>query len=106
MKTAQVLSLFFTIISIISFGQLPTPKNGVVESEPSDYVLRNAKIIVGPNNIIKKGSMVVQDGKIKAIGRQVKFPKGSVLIEMEGKTIVPSFIESYSSIGLPKPEAK
>lgn len=106
MKTAQVLSLFFTIISIISFGQLPTPKNGVVESEPSAYVLRNAKIIVGPNNIIKKGSMVVQDGKIKAIGRQVKFPKGSVLIEMEGKTIVPSFIESYSSIGLPKPEAK
>jgi imidazolonepropionase-like amidohydrolase len=106
MKKAQILSLFFAIISTISFGQIPVPNNGVEKSEASAYVLRNAKIIVGPDNIIKKGSLVVQDGKVKAVGKLVRFPDGAIIIDMEGRTIVPSFIESYSSIGLPKPEAK
>ncbi|HLV41625.1 MAG TPA: amidohydrolase family protein [Brumimicrobium sp.] len=102
MKTVQILSFLVIIISTISFGQLPVPYNGVKKSEASAYVLYNAKIIVGPDNIIKKGSLVIQNGKIKSVGKQVRHPKGAVLIDMEGKTIVPSFIESYSSIGLPK----
>src|SRR5690554_896416 len=106
MNKALILSFIFAIISTISFGQLPVPNNGVKTSEASAYVLRNAKIIVGPNNIIKKGSLVVQDGKVKAVGKLVKFPDGAIVIDMEGRTIVPSFIESYSSIGLPKAEAK
>lgn len=106
MKTVLFLTFLFSLISTLTLGQIPTPNNGVKKSEASAYVLRNAKIIVGPDQIIKKGSLVVQEGKIKAVGRQVRFPNGAIIIDMEGRTIVPSFIESYSSIGLPKAESK
>ncbi|PKR81463.1 amidohydrolase [Brumimicrobium salinarum] len=106
MKTTFSLSILFTLLTTFLFGQLPTPNNGVEESKASAYVLRNAKIIVGPEQIIKKGSVVVANGKIKAVGKMVRFPKGAVVIDMKGKTIVPSFIESYSNIGVPTPKSK
>jgi len=103
-----IYSILFTVLfcSSFSFGQIPVPKNGVEESEASIYVLRNAKIIVSPEKIINKGSLVFENGKITAVGRLVRLPDGAIIIDMEGKTIVPSFIESYSSIGLPEVEGQ
>src|SRR5690554_7587288 len=69
MKTVLFLTFLFSLISTLTLGQIPTPNNGVKKSEASAYVLRNAKIIVGPDQIIKKGSLVVQEGKFKAVGR-------------------------------------
>jgi len=103
-----IYSILFTVLfcSSFSFGQIPVPKNGVEESEASIYVLRNAKIIVSPEKIINKGSLVFENGKITAVGRLVRLSDGAIIIDMEGKTIVPSFIESYSSIGLPEVEGQ
>lgn len=106
MKTIHFLSFMALFFSSISFGQIPVPNNGAKESKASTYVLRNAKIIVSPEKIIKKGSLVIENGKIISVGKMVRHPDGAIIIDMEGKTIVPSFIESYSSIGLPKAEGQ
>ncbi len=106
MKITYLLSILVLIFSSITFGQIPVPNNGMKKSEPSTYVLRNAKIIVSPDKVIKKGSLVIENGKIISVGKMVRFPDGAIILDMEGKTIVPSFIESYSSIGLPKAEGK
>lgn len=87
-------------------AQLPVPTNGVEDSEPSSYVLKNANIIVDAENTINKGSIVITDGRIEAVGKLVKHPDGSVVIDMKGKTIVPAFIETHSSIGLENPKRK
>ncbi|PWH82938.1 amidohydrolase family protein [Brumimicrobium oceani] len=104
MKTIYFLSFLLLFTVTFSFGQIPVPNNGMKKSEPSTYVLRNAKIIVSPEKIIKKGSLVIKDGKVISVGKLVRFPDGAIVMDMEGKTIVPSFIESYSSVGLPKAE--
>jgi imidazolonepropionase-like amidohydrolase len=99
-------SIGFLLIGLIfiasqSFAQLPVPSNGVEESEPTSYVLRNATIIVDAETTLQNASLVITDGSISAVGKLVRFPKGSVIIDMSDKVIVPSFIETYTSVGLP-----
>ncbi|WP_107037153.1 amidohydrolase family protein [Brumimicrobium mesophilum] len=105
MRILFCISLLW-FLSAFAFGQIPSPNNGAKESQASTYVLRNAKIIVSPEKIISKGSLVIKDGKISSVGKLMRYPDGAIIIDMEGKTIVPSFIESYSSIGVPKAEGE
>ena len=103
-----ILNIFIIGISCVNLvnAQLPVPSNGVETSVPSSYVLRNANIIVDAENTISKGSIVIKDGRVEAVGKLVKHPDGAVIIDMKGKTIVPSFIETHSSVGLENPKRK
>ncbi|PHR46093.1 MAG: amidohydrolase [Fluviicola sp.] len=104
MKLNYLLILSFVLLlSSTANSQLPIPENGLKPSTPSAVVFRNAKIIVSPEETIQKGSMVIQDGRITAVGMLVRIPKGAIVIDLEGRTIVPAFIESYSSVGVPEP---
>lgn len=94
------------LFSIVSIGQVPLPSNGLPQSSPEIIVLKNAKILVSPTTTIEKGTLIIKEGKIDAVGALVATPKGAVEIDMKGKTIVPSFIEVSSSIGLPEVSKK
>lgn len=95
-----ILLVFFSIIHF--FAQVPIPSNGAEPSFPRLVALKNAKIIVSPEKIIEKGILLIENGKVKSVGALVNIPKGAVVHDLDGKTIVPAFIESYSSIGLPE----
>ena len=49
---------------------------------------------------IEKGTILIDQGKIKAIGQDIVIPEGTTTISLEGKSIYPGFIESHSQIGL------
>jgi len=105
----QSVKYFFIFILFgphLVCGQIPVPENGVKDSEPVAYVLKNATVVVSSQKTFSKASVVVKDGRIHSVGKLVRKPKGSVEIDMEGKTIVPSFIELHSDIGLPKADKK
>jgi imidazolonepropionase-like amidohydrolase len=105
MKLNYILLLFFSLLfGSKGISQLPIPENGLKPSTPSIVVFRNAQIIISPEETINKGSMVIEDGRITAVGILVRIPNGAVVIDLEGRTIVPAFIESYSSIGVPEPK--
>ena len=104
MKIRPFLSLLITfIVSFSAYSQLPVPENGVKTSVPEIYVFKNADIIVSPQETIHKGTLIVKNGRIEAVGKLIIVPKGAVVVDLEGRTIVPAFIETNSSIGLPKP---
>jgi len=50
--------------------------------------------------IIEKGTIVVQDGKIAAIGpsNKVKSPKGAQTIDVSGKTVTPGLINAHGHV--------
>jgi imidazolonepropionase-like amidohydrolase len=105
MKRYTLLFVFFSLFAFSKSGftQLPVPSNGVKISEPGSYVLRNAKIIVDHETTINNATIVIKDGRIKSVGKLVKHPDGAVIVDMKGKTIVPSFIETYASVGVKQP---
>ena len=84
-----------------AFGQIK-PNNGVAESQPQYYALKNATIVASPNKTILRGTILIEGDKIIKVGPLVSVPNGAVEIDMSGKTIFPAFIELNSSIGLPK----
>ena len=89
MKQLYLCSAVVVLLSCPLFGQ----------SKPTAFI--NARIIpiVGPP--IEQGVLLVQDGKIKAVGdaRTVRLSADVVTIDAAGKTIMPGLVDTHSHIG-------
>ncbi|WP_341220610.1 amidohydrolase family protein [Polaribacter atrinae] len=100
------LLLFFSLFvaySMQSQEYFPTD-SGVKTTENTSYAFTNATIYVTHNKVVKKGTLLIKDGKVVGIGKSVKIPNGTKTINLEGKIIYPSFIDIYSDFGISKPE--
>ncbi|MDG1147048.1 MAG: amidohydrolase family protein [Crocinitomicaceae bacterium] len=101
------LSLLFAFLccSISLFGQLK-PQNGVIESEADFYALKHATIYVSPTKKLSNATILIKNNTIVKVGVLLKVPKNAVVIDCENKVILPSFIELYTNVGLPKVKAE
>lgn len=84
-------------LSIVAAGLLTAA--AAAQDKPVAYI--NAKIIpiVGP--ALDQGTIVVQNGKIVAVGdtRSIKPPAGATVVDAKGKTIMPGLVDTHSHIG-------
>ncbi|MEN2402278.1 amidohydrolase family protein [Flavobacterium sp. MC2016-06] len=104
MKKALLL-LFLTAFLTKTQAQDYFPVNESVQNKNKNYtVFTNATIYVTPTQKIEKGTLLIQDGKVTAVGNAVSIPKNSIVIDLEGKTIYPSFIDIYTNFGIEKPK--
>jgi len=63
-------------------------------------VIRGGRILTGTGDVVENGILILSDGRIAAVGRELKIPPGSRLIEAEGTVITPGLIDSHSHLGL------
>ena len=63
----------------------------------------NARILPVTGPPIEKGTLVVDGGKIVAVGASsdVKIPAGAATVDLTGKTLMPGIVDSHSHIGSP-----
>lgn len=100
-----LLLFFLTVFLTKTQAQSYFPVNESVQNKNKNYtVFTNATIYVTPTQKIEKGTLLVQDGKVVAVGNAVSIPKNSIVVNLEGKTIYPSFIDIYTSFGIEKPK--
>ncbi len=59
----------------------------------------NARIIPIVGQPIERGTIVIRDGKIVAVGSNVQVPAGAVVHDMSGKMIMPGLVDTHSHIG-------
>ncbi|SHM87652.1 amidohydrolase family protein [Flavobacterium saccharophilum] len=105
MKKALLL-LFLSVFLTKTYAQDYFPVNESVHNKNKNYtVFTNATIYVTPTQKIEKGTLLIQDGKVVAVGNAVSIPKNAITIDLTGKTIYPSFIDIYTSFGIEKPKA-
>ncbi len=58
--------------------------------------IRGAKLeTIGKAGAIEEGVILIRDGKIEAIGKDVKIPLATQVIEAKGKTIMPGIVDPY-----------
>lgn len=89
------------------FAQDYFPKNDGVKNTNTNYTaFTNAKIHISSNQIIDKGTLLIHNGKVISTGTDVSIPKNTKVIDIEGKSIYPSFIDMYSNFGIEKPKAQ
>ena len=75
--------------------------SSTVQAQDTPHVFKGAKIIPVAGKPIENGVLVVQKGKIVALGTagDVKIPKGAVEFDMAGKVLMPGLIDTHSHLG-------
>lgn len=69
------------------------------------WALTNARIETVTRGTIERGTIVVRNGVIEAVGASVTPPADARVVDVSGRTIVPAFLDLTSSLGLPQPPA-
>jgi amidohydrolase family protein len=67
------------------------------------WALTNARIETITKGTIEKGTIVIRDGIIEAVGANVTPPGDARVVDLTGRTVYPGFIDLTSSMGLPTP---
>jgi imidazolonepropionase-like amidohydrolase len=64
------------------------------------YLIRNATIVPVTGPQIENGSLLIENGRIKALGREIPAPAGAEIIDASGQFVYPGFIDAYTHYGL------
>ena len=63
-------------------------------------VIRNATILTAAGPIIEHGSILLQGGKVAAVGQTVNAPVDALVIDAAGKWVTPGIIDTHSHMGV------
>jgi imidazolonepropionase-like amidohydrolase len=62
--------------------------------------ITNARIVTVSGPTVEKGTVVIRDGLIQAVGADVRPPADAQIIDANGLSVYPGFIDSLSNAGL------
>ena len=69
-------------------------------AQPQPIVFKNATLHPVASKKIDKGMLLIEDGKIAAIGKRVKVPQDAKTIDLKGKHVYPGLFEAHTQLGL------
>ena len=99
-----ILSLLLLVIGTAAIAQETFPINGVRDVRTNVYAFTNATIVQNEKTTIEKGTLVVKQGKIVAVGAAVEIPKEAIIVDCNGRFIYPSFIDPLTDYGANTPK--
>jgi hypothetical protein len=68
---------------------------------PSTVAIHNAKIVTVSGPVIAKGTVILKNGLIEAVGENVAVPPDAWVVDGEGMTVYPGLIDALSTVGMP-----
>src|SRR5579883_745692 len=68
---------------------------------PPVIAIRNARIVTVSGPVLAKGTVVVRNGLIEAVGENVAVPADATVVEGDGLTVYPGLIDALSTVGIP-----
>jgi len=67
--------------------------------------ITNARIHTVSGAVIERGTVVIQDGRIAAVGANVTVPAGAQVIDGAGKVVTPGLLDSNTGLGTTEVDA-
>jgi len=94
--------LWLTLLStsVATNAQESFPINGVRDVRLGLYAFTNATIVQNSTSKIEKGTLLIKQGKIIAVGANVAVPAEAVVVDCNGKYIYPSFVDPFTEYGV------
>ncbi len=87
------LKLF--LIALVAIGSVFS-LSGFAQS----YSIANARIVTVSGATIEKGTIVIRDGLIEAVGANAKSPADAQVLDGTGLTVYPGFFDALTSLGV------
>jgi imidazolonepropionase-like amidohydrolase len=89
--------LFLLLLPLNLFSQQDNaPVVGVSDKRVEVYGLKNARVVVDYQTTLENTDILISKGRIEAIGSNLIFPKGTIVYDLTGKTVYPSFVDIYA----------
>jgi imidazolonepropionase-like amidohydrolase len=77
------------------------PYSSTYEAPPAPPTLiRNATVLTGTGTRIDGGDVLLEGGRIKAVGQSLAAPAGAVVIDATGRWVTPGVIDVHSHLGV------
>src|SRR5215213_5556833 len=70
------------------------------QSRTDVYAITNARIVTVSGAAIEKGTVVVRDGLIEAVGTDARVPADARVLDGTGLTVYPGFFDALTNLGL------
>jgi imidazolonepropionase-like amidohydrolase len=97
---AVALALATSVGTLLAPDAADAQVRMTVAPQELPVVLRGATIHTVTNGVIQNGMIVLDRGKITAIGTNVEIPRGAKVVDVTGKHIYPGLIDAYSTVGI------
>ncbi len=108
-RMRQSLLLFLTsifLIQLVHAQNTTFPVQGIPDPRLDWYAFTHANIHVNGSQTLRDATLVIRKGRITALGIDVQPPAGAVIVDLQGRSIYPGFIDLSSDYGLTKAEEK
>lgn len=94
----KTIYLLLLLLPLNLFSQQDNaPVVGVSDKRVEVYGLKNARVIVDYQTTLENADILISEGRIQTVGQNLVFPKGTIVIDLTGKTVYPSFIDVYAA---------
>ncbi|MBW3552949.1 MAG: amidohydrolase family protein [Gemmatimonadetes bacterium] len=70
---------------------------------PPHFAITNARIVPVSGPVLENGTVVVRDGVIQAVGRNVRVPADAWVLDGSGLAVYPGLIDPMGTLGHPAP---
>jgi imidazolonepropionase-like amidohydrolase len=95
------LRLLIVLVVLFSFVCANNWRGEAQRDAVDTYAITNARIFPVSGATIERGTVVIRDGLIAAVGANVTAPPDARVIDGNGLTVYPGLIDSYTNLGLP-----
>ena len=76
------------------------PVEGMRDNTTSYHALTGARVVTAPGQVLDGATIVIRDGIIQAVGRNIEAPAGARVWDLSGQTVYPGFIDAHADLGM------
>lgn len=74
---------------------------GAATAQPRPLLIRNATLLTARDPaLIQNGSILIENGKISAVGASLQAPSGADVLDASGMYVMPGIIDTHSHLGV------
>src|ERR671916_1548423 len=97
------LRIICALTILFTFATHLAPAARAQRNAIETYAITNARIVPVSGPVIERGTVVIRNGLIAAVGAQVNAPADARVIDGTGLTVYPGLIDANTTLGIPQP---
>lgn len=97
-----LLLLFASSLNALAQGDPTTGDDLDLRPVTRTYAIRNARIVQAPGRVIERGTVLMRDGVIVAVGDNLQIPFDARIIDGDSLTVYAGFIDGLTHASVPK----